>query len=97
MLKLCSRFVSLGLPFALLITFANETIGAELTVQIRSPNDGAQITQEQAYLSGRREGQLSEADGSGYVDIFIVLDVSEARRSMPASISPNFLSCRIST
>ena len=50
MLKLCSRFVSLGLLFALLITFSNKTIGAELTVQIRSPNNGAQITQEQDYL-----------------------------------------------
>ena len=73
--KLCSRFVSLALSFALLITFANETMGAELTVQIRSPKNGSEITQEQAYvLIG---GKVAiETHGSGYVDIFLVLDVS---------------------
>ena len=34
----CLRFFQLGLPFFLLITFSNGTWGAELTVQIRSPN-----------------------------------------------------------
>jgi hypothetical protein len=75
MLKLCSRFVSLGLPFALLIVFTNETLGAELTVQIRSPKDGAEIAQDQSYvLIG---GKVAiDTRGSGYVDIFLVLDVS---------------------
>jgi len=75
MLKLCSQFVSLALPFALLITFANETTGAELTVQIRSPKNGAAITQEQDYIliGGKVTGETA---GSGYVDIFLVLDVS---------------------
>jgi hypothetical protein len=73
--KLCSRFVSLVLPFALLITFANRTWGAELRVQIRSPNNGAQITQEQDYLlvSGK---VASGANTSPLVDIILLLDVS---------------------
>src|SRR5215467_13358809 len=75
MLKLCSRFVSLGIPFALLITFSNKTIGAELTVQIRSPKDGSQITQEQAYVLVGGKTAV-ETGGSGSVDIFLVLDVS---------------------
>ena len=75
MLKSCSRFVSLALPFALLITFANKTMGADLTVQIRSPNDGAQITQEQAYVLVGGKAAI-ETGRSGYVDIFLVLDVS---------------------
>ena len=41
------RFFHLGITVCLLITFASRTRSAELTVQIRSPNDGAQITQEQ--------------------------------------------------
>jgi von Willebrand factor type A domain-containing protein len=73
--KLCSRFVSLGLPFALLITFANETMGAELIVKIRSPNNGAQIAQEQAYVLVGGKVAI-ETGRSGYVDIFLVLDVS---------------------
>jgi von Willebrand factor type A domain len=74
-LKVCSRFVSLVLSFALLIMFSNRTAGAELTVQIRSPNNFAQITQEQAYvLVGGKVGVQTAR--SGYVDIFLVLDVS---------------------
>jgi von Willebrand factor type A domain len=75
MLKLCSRFMSLGLSFALLITFANKTIGAELTVQIRSPKDGAEIAQDQSYVLVGGKVAI-ETHGSGYVDIFLVLDVS---------------------
>ena len=54
---------------------ANETTGAELTVQIRSPNNGAQITQAQDYLlvSGK---VASGANRSPLVDIILVLDVS---------------------
>jgi von Willebrand factor type A domain len=77
MLKLCSRFVSLGLPFALLITFSNKTIGAELTVQIRSPNTGAQITQEQDYLLVSGKVALG-TNRSPLVDIFVVLDLSNS-------------------
>jgi von Willebrand factor type A domain len=70
-----SRFLQLGITFFLLITFANGTRGAELTVQIRSPNDGSLILQEQTYImiGGK---VMAEAAGSGYVDIFLVLDVS---------------------
>ena len=67
--------MSLVLPFALLITFSNETIGAELTVQIRSPKDGSQITQEQAYVLIGGKASV-ETGGSGSVDIFLVIDVS---------------------
>jgi von Willebrand factor type A domain len=89
MLKLCSRFVSLGLPFALLITFANKTIGAQLTVQIRSPKNGAQITQEQDYLlvSGK---VTAGAARSGYVDIFLVLDVSGSTADYSGVDFPEF-------
>jgi Mg-chelatase subunit ChlD len=50
-------------------------MGAELTVQIRSPNDGTQITQEQDYLlvSGK---VASGANRSPIVDVILVLDVS---------------------
>ena len=75
MLKLCSRFVSLGLSFALLITFANKTIGAELTVQIRSPKDGAADYSGTGYVLVGGKVAI-ETHGSGYVDIFLVLDVS---------------------
>lgn len=75
MLKLCSRFVSLVLPFALLITFSQPTTGAELTVQIRSPKDGAAIAQEQPYVLVGGKAAI-KTGGSGYVDIFLVLDVS---------------------
>jgi hypothetical protein len=77
MLKLCSRFVSLGLPFALLITFSNKTIGAEPTVQIRSPSNGAQITQEQDYLLVSGKVALG-TNRSPLVDIFVVLDLSNS-------------------
>jgi von Willebrand factor type A domain len=70
-----SRFFRLGLPFLLLIIIPNRTCGAEPTVQIRSPKDGSQITQEQDYLlvSGK---VASGATRSPNVDIFLVLDVS---------------------
>jgi hypothetical protein len=71
----CSRFFQVGITVFLLITLASRTRGAELTVQIRSPNDGSLISQEQTYiLIGGKV--MTEAAGSGYVDIFLVLDVS---------------------
>ena len=71
----CVRFFQLGLPLFMLITVSNRAWGAELTVQIRSPKDGSQITQEQAYvLIGGKA--VVETGGSGSVDIFLVLDVS---------------------
>ena len=75
MLKFRSRFVSLVLPFALLITLANETRGADLTVKIYSPSDGAQITHEQDYLlvSGK---VVAGVNRSPLVDIILVIDVS---------------------
>jgi hypothetical protein len=75
--KLCSRFVSLVLPFALLITFSQPTTGAELAVQIRSPKDGAAIAQEQPYVLVGGKAAI-KTGGSGYVDIFLVLDVSSS-------------------
>jgi von Willebrand factor type A domain len=71
----CLRFLQLGLPFFLLITVSNRSRGAELTVQIRSPKDGSQITQEQAYVLIGGKAAVETA-GSGLVDIFLVLDVS---------------------
>jgi hypothetical protein len=70
-----SGFLRLGFAVFLLITFSSRTRGAELTVQIRSPNDGTQITQEQDYLlvCGK---VASGANRSPLVDIFLVLDVS---------------------
>jgi hypothetical protein len=70
-----SRLFGLGLLFLLLITFANRISGAEPTVQIRSPKDGSHITLGQDYVLV--SGKVStEAGGAGYVDIFLVLDVS---------------------
>jgi hypothetical protein len=70
-----SRIFKLGLPFLLLITLPNITWGAEAKIEIRSPKDGANITQEQNYVmvSGK---VLSESAKSPNVDIFLVLDVS---------------------
>jgi von Willebrand factor type A domain-containing protein len=65
----------LGTIVFLLIAFANGTRSAELTVQIRSPKDGSTITQEQAYvLVGGKVGV--QTGRAGYVDIFLVIDVS---------------------
>ena len=47
----------------------------KLTVQIRSPNEGSQITQEQSYVLVGGKAAI-KTGGSGYVDIFLVLDVS---------------------
>jgi len=70
-----SRFLRLGIAVLLLIAFANGARGSELTVQIRSPKDGSEITQDQSYvLIGGKVA--SKTGGSGYVDIFLVLDVS---------------------
>ena len=60
-----------------MITFANETMGAELTVQIRSPSNGAQITQEQDYLLVSGKVVLG-TNRSPLVDIFVVLDLSNS-------------------
>jgi len=70
-----SRFLRLEITVLLLIAFANGARGSELTVQIRSPKDGSEITQDQSYvLIGGKVA--SKTGGSGYVDIFLVLDVS---------------------
>jgi von Willebrand factor type A domain-containing protein len=70
-----SRFFQLGIVLFLLITFVNRTTGAELTVQIRSPNNGAQITQEQPYVLVGGKAAI-KTGGAGYVDLFFVLDLS---------------------
>jgi hypothetical protein len=59
----------------LLFAFATGARSSELTVQIRSPKDGSEITQNQSHvLIGGKV--TSKSGGPGYVDIFIVLDVS---------------------
>jgi hypothetical protein len=70
-----SRFFPLALPFLLLTFLPTQSWGGEPRVQIRSPKDGSHITQEQNYvLVGGKV--FTEAGGAGYVDIFLVLDVS---------------------
>lgn len=75
MSRFFSRLLQLGLSMVLLITFSNITSSGEPIVQIRSPKDGAHITQEQNYvlIGGRL---FTDAAGAGHVDIFFVLDVS---------------------
>jgi hypothetical protein len=75
MTRAWSRFTQLGLTFLLLNTLPNRAWSAEPTVQIRSPRDGSQITQEREYVlvSGK---VASERTKLANVDIFIVLDVS---------------------
>ena len=84
-----SRFFQLGLSFLLLIIFQNRSWSADTTVQIRSPKDGSHITQEQNYvLVGGKVG--SEASRSGYVDIFLVLDVSNSTAQYAGVELPEF-------
>src|SRR5262249_41464296 len=73
--RLYSRFFQLCLFLLLLITFPNKAWDAEPRVQIRSPKDGSQITQEQAYVLIGGKAAV-ETGGSGSVDIFLLLDVS---------------------
>ena len=73
-----SHFLQLGITvflIFLIISFSNRAWSTDLTVQIRSPKDGSTITQEQAYVlvGGKAEVQAGRA---GYVDIFLVIDVS---------------------
>jgi hypothetical protein len=84
-----SRFFQLGLPFLLLIIIPNRTCGAEPTVQIRSPKDGSQITQEQDYLlvSGK---VAYGATRSPLIDIFLVLDVSNSTAQYAGVEFPEF-------
>ena len=48
--RLCSRFFHPGFFLFLLITCSSRVRGAELTVHVRSPNDGSVVTQAQAYI-----------------------------------------------
>lgn len=85
----CARFFQLGLPFLLLISFPNTNWGVEPRVQIRSPKDGSRVTQEQNYiLIGGKV--FTETAGSGYVDIFLVLDVSGSTREYAGVDFPEF-------
>ncbi|HVO93481.1 MAG TPA: vWA domain-containing protein, partial [Terriglobales bacterium] len=88
-LKVCSRFVSLGLLFVQMITFANETTGADLTVQIRSPKDGSEIAQEQAFVLVGGKAAI-KTGGAGLVDIFLVLDVSGSTAQYAGADFPDF-------
>jgi von Willebrand factor type A domain len=69
------HFLQLGITVFLIISFSNRAWSNDLTVQIRSPKDESTITQEQAYIlvGGKAEVQTGRA---GYVDIFLVIDVS---------------------
>jgi VWA domain-containing protein len=84
-----SRIFKLTLAFLLLIAFAHETMGAELTVQIRSPKDGSQIIQEQAYVLVGGKAAI-KTGGSGLVDIFLVLDVSGSTAQYAGADFPEF-------
>ena len=70
-----THFLQLGITVFLIISFSNRAWSTDLTVQIRSPKDESTITQEQAYIlvGGKAEVQTGRA---GYVDIFLVIDVS---------------------
>jgi von Willebrand factor type A domain len=70
-----SHFLQLGITVFLIISFSSRAWSTDLTVQIRSPKDESTITQEQAYIlvGGKAEVQTGRA---GYVDIFLVIDVS---------------------
>jgi uncharacterized protein YegL len=70
-----SRLFQLWISILLLITFPNETLGAEVRIQIRSPTDGSHVTQEQNYVMVGGK-VFTQGASSGYVDIFLVLDVS---------------------
>ena len=70
-----SYFLQLGITVFLIISFSNRAWSTDFTVQIRSPKDESTITQEQAYVlvGGKAEVQTGRP---GYVDIFLVIDVS---------------------
>jgi hypothetical protein len=58
---LCSRFFQLWLPFSLLVTFSNRTWSAETRVQVRSPQEGTHITDEQEYCWSRELETISNS------------------------------------
>jgi hypothetical protein len=60
----CSRFFQLWLPFSLLVTFSNRTWSAETRVQIRSPQEGTHITDEQEYCWSREFETISNSTPS---------------------------------
>lgn len=70
-----SSIIQLWVSVWLLIIFQDRSVGAEPRVQIRSPKDNSYITQEQNHiLIGGKV--FRETAGAGYMDIFLVLDVS---------------------
>lgn len=73
----------------MLVSFTNSTWAAELTVQIRSPKDQSHITQEADYVlvSGK---VVTEANISGNVDLFLVLDVSGSTAQYAGVEFPEF-------
>ena len=89
----CPWFIQAVISLSLLVTSAGGICGAEPTVQIRSPKDGSHITQEQ----GQEQGYVlvsgkagSEAARSGYVDILLVLDVSNSTAQYAGVELPEF-------
>ena len=70
-----AHFLQLGITVFLMISFSNRAWSAELSVQIRSPKNGAEITHEQTYVLVGGKAAI-KTGGAGYVDIFLVLDVS---------------------
>jgi von Willebrand factor type A domain. len=89
MSRSCAWFFQAVISLSLLITSAGGICGAEPTVQIRSPKDGSQITQEQGYVlvSGK---VASRATRSSLVDIFLVLDVSNSTAQYAGVELPEF-------
>src|SRR5262245_62162439 len=87
--RLCVRLGQLEFSFLLLISLPNTNWGGEPKVEIRSPKDGSQFTQEQNYiLVGGKV--FTEVVGAGYVDIFLVLDVSASTAESAGIDFPEF-------
>ena len=90
------HFLQLGITVFLIISFSNRAWSTDLTVQIRSPKDESTITQEQAYIlvGGKAEVQTGRA---GYVDIFLVIDVSASTALYAGVDFSEFLVCQTPT
>jgi Mg-chelatase subunit ChlD len=86
---LCSRSVLVGVSLLLLVNFANGTLSAESRVQIRSPQNGSNITHEQNHiLVGGKV--IPEPARTNNVDIFLVLDASGSTAEYAGVDLPEF-------
>jgi von Willebrand factor type A domain len=89
MSRLCSRFALVAILLLLLVHFANGTVSAEPRVQIRSPQNGSNITHEQDHLliGGK---VIPEVRRTNNVDIFLVLDASGSTAEYAGVDLPEF-------